>query len=220
MHMVQTRPKSRLSLASPINFRILELQPDSFEDSSTSLSVSNVFLSSSLLPPTRGASSAPFAGSNPTFACRTSPSASSSLLTKMALAEEKVQSSLGFLQDNALMSTLRDTYLTLEAKREALGLPNPGTVDNIDREVQREVLLTNQMFTGLRADIQRVFAITPLFRIQHGFAMGSQALPPYSYSALYGTPRVSHASSLIGGMPAKHFYDRSSSKRMFKMTFR
>lgn len=107
----------------------------------------------------------------------------------MALVEEKPQSALGFLQDNAVMAALRDTYLSFSAKRESLGLSNPGTVDNIDREVQREVLLANQMFTGLRADIQRVFAVTPLFRVQHGFAMGSQ-LPPYSYSALYGTPRV------------------------------
>lgn len=106
------------------------------------------------------------------------------------MAEEKASSPLAFLSDNAVMATLRDTYASFSAKREVLGLSNPGTVDNIDREVQREVLLTNQMFTGLRADIQRLFNIAPLFRVQHGFAMGSQAIPPYSYSALYGSPRV------------------------------
>jgi hypothetical protein len=71
-----------------------------------------------------------------------------------------------------------------------LGLENPGTVDNIAREVQKDVLLSNFMFSGLRCDLQKVFSINPLFRLQHGFAMGSQALPPWQLMALYGTSDV------------------------------
>lgn len=71
-----------------------------------------------------------------------------------------------------------------------MGLENPGTVDNIAREVQKDVLLSNYMFSGLRCDLQKVFSMSPLFRLQHGFAMGSQALSPWSLMALYGNPSV------------------------------
>ena len=109
---------------------------------------------------------------------------------KMALIEEKSSSSLSFLTDNAITAAITDTYSNLSEKRKALGLENPGTVDNISREVQREVLLSNYMFSGLRCDLQKIFSVAPLFRLQHGFAMGSQALPPWQLMALYGTPRV------------------------------
>ena len=108
----------------------------------------------------------------------------------MALIEEKSSSSLSFLTDNAITAAITDAYSNLSEKRKALGLENPGTVDNISREVQREVLLSNYMFSGLRCDLQKIFSVAPLFRLQHGFAMGSQALPPWQLMALYGTPRV------------------------------
>jgi len=107
----------------------------------------------------------------------------------MAVAEEKA-SRLAFLTDNVIAAIISDTYSSLAEKRKALGLENPGTVDNISREVQKDVLLSNFMFTGLRCDLQKIFSVYPLFRIQHGFAMGSQALPPWQLMALYGTPRV------------------------------
>jgi mitochondrial import receptor subunit TOM40 len=107
----------------------------------------------------------------------------------MALIEEK-GSSLSFLTDNVVAATVADALSNLSEKRKALGLENPGTVDNISREVQREVLLSNYMFSGLRCDLQKIFSVAPLFRLQHGFAMGSQALPPWQLMALYGTPRV------------------------------
>lgn len=71
-----------------------------------------------------------------------------------------------------------------------MGLENPGTVDNIAREVQKDVLLSNYMFSGLRCDLQKVFSMSPLFRLQHGFAMGSQALSPWQLMALYGNSKV------------------------------
>ena len=109
----------------------------------------------------------------------------------MALIEEKPSSSsLSFLTDNAISTAIADTYSNLSEKRRALGLENPGTVDSISREVQREVLLSNYMFSGLRCDLQKVFSVAPLFRLQHGFSMGSQAMPPWQLMALYGTPRV------------------------------
>ena len=111
--------------------------------------------------------------------------------------EEKAPSSLAFLTDNAITSAINNTYASLAAKREAMGLTNPGTVEGIDREVKREVLLNNYMFSGLRCDLQKIFSVNPLFRLQHGFAMGSQALPPWQMMAIYGTNRVSSSPTGI-----------------------
>ncbi len=97
----------------------------------------------------------------------------------------------GFPEENALVSAIQKTYLSFSERREALGLSNPGTVENIAREVQKDVFLNNYMFTGLRADLTKPFSVSPLFQVSHAFAMGSQGLPPYTFAALYGTPKVS-----------------------------
>ena len=106
------------------------------------------------------------------------------------MADEIASTSPAFLKENALVSAIRRTYLTLSERREALGLSNPGTVENIAREVQKDVFLNNYMFTGLRADLTKPFSVSPLFHVSHAFAMGSQGLPPYTFAALYGTPKV------------------------------
>lgn len=102
-----------------------------------------------------------------------------------------------FLTDNSVAAALKDAYSSFSERRAALGLPNPGTVDNIAREVQKEVLLSNFMFSGLRADLTKVFGMSPLFRVSHAFSMGSSGnLPPYAFSAMYGSPKVSQQSPL------------------------
>ncbi|PWY71518.1 mitochondrial import receptor subunit tom-40 [Aspergillus sclerotioniger CBS 115572] len=96
-----------------------------------------------------------------------------------------------FLTDNAVGAALKDAYTSFSERRAALGLPNPGTLDNISREVQKDVLLSNFMFTGLRADLTKVFGMSPLFRVSHAFSMGgSSNMPPYNFSAMYGSPKV------------------------------
>ena len=95
------------------------------------------------------------------------------------------------------MTAIRDTYLAFSERRDALGLSNPGTVDNVAREVQKEVFLKNYMFTGLRAGLTKPFSISPVFHISHAFAMGSQeGLPPYTFDTLYGTSKVGASSGL------------------------
>jgi mitochondrial import receptor subunit TOM40 len=108
----------------------------------------------------------------------------------MSTAGLEKESPLAFLKSNGLTSALLDTYNTFTDKREALGLPNPGTTDNIAREVQRDVFLTNYTFTGLRADLTKAFSMNPLFQVSHAFSMGSQGLPPYTFAALFGTNKV------------------------------
>lgn len=110
--------------------------------------------------------------------------------------EKLVSSEAGFLKNNAVIATLRDTYSSFSRRRAELGLSSPGTVDNISREVQKDVFLTNSMFTGLRADLTRPFSVNPLFQVSHAFAMGSQGLPPYTFVALYGTSKVCKALQL------------------------
>jgi mitochondrial import receptor subunit TOM40 len=105
------------------------------------------------------------------------------------IALEK-ESPLAFLKHNALTNALLDSYQTFSEKRETLGLSNPGKVDDIAREVQREVFLTNYAFTGLRADITKAFSVAPLFQVSHALSMGSQGLPPYTFAALFGTNKV------------------------------
>jgi len=100
-------------------------------------------------------------------------------------------SSLSFVTDNPAAAALSDAYNSFSDRRALLNLPNPGTVDNLAREVQKDVLLTNFMFSGLRADLTKVFGMSPLFRVSHAFSMGSTGnLPPYAFSAMYGSPKV------------------------------
>ncbi|GAB7356589.1 hypothetical protein MBLNU459_g7318t1 [Dothideomycetes sp. NU459] len=103
---------------------------------------------------------------------------------------EKKPSSPGAFANNALVSTVRDTYLSFQARREALGLSNPGTVENVAKEVQRDVFLNNLMFSGLRADLTKAFSVAPLFQVSHAFSQGSQQIPPYAFLALFGTNKV------------------------------
>ncbi|PWY83049.1 hypothetical protein BO70DRAFT_361991 [Aspergillus heteromorphus CBS 117.55] len=110
-----------------------------------------------------------------------------------------------FLTDNVAAATVKDAYASFSERRAALGLPNPGTLDNIGREVQKDVLLSNFMFTGLRADLTKVFGMSPLFRVSHAFSMGSSGnLPPYNFSAMYGSPKVFMQGNLgsDGGLAA------------------
>jgi mitochondrial import receptor subunit TOM40 len=83
-----------------------------------------------------------------------------------------------------------DAYQSFHDRRAALGLSNPGAVDEINREVSRGVFLNNLTFSGLRAELNKSFSIYPLFQISHAFATGSQALSPYTFLALYGTNNV------------------------------
>ncbi|KAF7944409.1 hypothetical protein EAE96_010806 [Botrytis aclada] len=108
-------------------------------------------------------------------------------MSSFALEKE---SPLGFLYNNAAAGALSNAYNIFQEKREALGLSNPGTVENIAREVQRDVFLNNYTFSGLRADLTKPFSMAPLFQVSHAFSMGSQGLPPYTFGALFGTSKI------------------------------
>lgn len=118
----------------------------------------------------------------------------------MSLIPLEKESSLEFLYSNPVATALSETYGSFSERRAALGLSNPGTVENIAREVQRDVLLNNYTFSGLRADLTKAFSIAPLFQVSHAFSMGSQGLPPYTFAALFGTNKVSFIRSSQTGI--------------------
>ena len=92
---------------------------------------------------------------------------------------------------------LHDVYAAFQNRREALGLSNPGTVENIAREVQRDVFLNNLSFSGLRAELTKAFSAAPMFQVSHSLSMGSQVQPPYAYTAIYGSPKVRCAARML-----------------------
>ncbi|QLG70759.1 hypothetical protein HG535_0A07010 [Zygotorulaspora mrakii] len=95
------------------------------------------------------------------------------------------QSKGGFWSSNPLSSFFFETYKTVASHRQSLALVNPGTVENLNKEVSRDVFLSQYFFTGLRADLNKAFSLNPAFQTSHTFSIGSNALPNYAFSALF-----------------------------------
>ncbi|KAF8522292.1 eukaryotic porin-domain-containing protein [Hysterangium stoloniferum] len=69
--------------------------------------------------------------------------------------------------------------------RCSLGLPNPGTVENLQREV-KNTQLTNVFFDGARADLTKSFSPSSVFQVTHSLALGSQTIPAsYNYQTIF-----------------------------------
>jgi mitochondrial import receptor subunit TOM40 len=100
---------------------------------------------------------------------------------------------MGWLAQNPIIAAINDSWASLSAKRDALELSNPGTFENVSMEVTKGVFLNNLAFTGLRADLTKIFGVSPLFQVSHAFSMGlggPGGLPPYAFAVLYGSSRV------------------------------
>jgi mitochondrial import receptor subunit TOM40 len=93
----------------------------------------------------------------------------------------------GLWSSNPVFSFLNDVYITISEHRKSLGLNNPGTIENLNKEVSRDVFLNQYFFTGLRADLNKAFSMAPAFQTSHTLSIGSNVLPPYAFSALYAT---------------------------------
>lgn len=91
--------------------------------------------------------------------------------------------------------------------REDLGLPNPGSVENLQKEVKgaysisfflfsdlncfSATHLTNYAFDGGRADLTKSMSMSPLFQVTHSFALGAQNMASsYNFGAIYATENV------------------------------
>ncbi|CAI4990880.1 AVN_HP_G0109090.mRNA.1.CDS.1 [Saccharomyces cerevisiae] len=100
------------------------------------------------------------------------------------------QSKGNFFSSNPISSFVVDTYKQLHSHRQSLELVNPGTVENLNKEVSRDVFLSQYFFTGLRADLNKAFSMNPAFQTSHTFSIGSQALPKYAFSALFANDNL------------------------------
>ncbi|CAH6718910.1 mitochondrial import receptor subunit Tom40p [[Candida] jaroonii] len=88
-------------------------------------------------------------------------------------------------KSNPFFQYLNDVYTTISEHRSNLNLENPGTIENLNKEVSRDVFLNQYFFTGLKADLSKVFSMSPAFQTSHSLSMGSQVLPPYAFGAVY-----------------------------------
>ncbi|KAI5862764.1 eukaryotic porin-domain-containing protein [Durotheca rogersii] len=95
----------------------------------------------------------------------------------------------GLLAENPIANAVSDAYRSFSDRRGKLGLSNPGSIETIAKEVQREVSVTNYMHTGLRADLTKAVSLSPLFQVSHQFAMGEH-MKPYAFAGLFGTNKV------------------------------
>ncbi|CDH14335.1 probable Mitochondrial import receptor subunit TOM40 [Zygosaccharomyces bailii ISA1307] len=100
------------------------------------------------------------------------------------------QSKGGFWSSNPISSFCIDTYKNVHSHRQSLALANPGTVENLNKEVSRDVFLTQYFFTGLRADLNKAFSLNPAFQTSHTFSIGSNLLPSYALSALFANDNL------------------------------
>lgn len=67
--------------------------------------------------------------------------------------------------------------------RKKLNLPNPGTFENLHREV-KATFLTNHLFDGARVDLTKV--LSQNMQVTHSFSMGSTVTPPlYNFGAAF-----------------------------------
>ncbi|KAF7304895.1 ATP-bind-3 domain-containing protein [Mycena kentingensis (nom. inval.)] len=74
--------------------------------------------------------------------------------------------------------------------RSDLGLPAPGTVENLQKET-KSTHLNNFIFDGARADLTKSFSMSPLFQVTHSFALGSQTAPPsYNFGGIFASNKV------------------------------
>jgi len=91
---------------------------------------------------------------------------------------------------NLVPQPFRDWNNALSEWRERLGLTSPGTVENLHKEVQGNVFLTNYAFSGMKADLGKMFSLNPMFQVQHSFTAGSQQTAPWSFTSMYATDNV------------------------------
>ena len=111
-----------------------------------------------------------------------------------------------------VFSPFANAYSRLSSWRAALSLPNPGSVENLQKEVKSKPLLiassfarcltgdtathlNNFIFDGARADLMKGLSMDPAFQVTHSFQLASQSTPPtYSFGALFANAKVSYRS--------------------------
>lgn len=87
------------------------------------------------------------------------------------------------------LTPLAEAAARLHSARRHLDLPNPGSIENLQREV-KATHLANHFFDGARADLTKVFSVSPVFQVTHAFSMPTAPNPPsYNFGAVLGDNR-------------------------------
>ncbi|KAI0006040.1 eukaryotic porin-domain-containing protein [Russula compacta] len=93
-------------------------------------------------------------------------------------------------------SPLGNAYSRFSSWRAALGLPNPGTVENLQKEV-KTTHLTNFIFDGARADLMKGLSMDPAFQVTHSFQWPRNRLPQLTHSVIL-QGNVDHEGNVSG----------------------
>ncbi|GMM33469.1 Tom40 protein [Saccharomycopsis crataegensis] len=105
-----------------------------------------------------------------------------------AITQEKPKP--GFWSSNPIFSFVNDVYSGFADHRQSIGLLNPGTIENLNKEVSRDVFLNQYFFTGFRADLNKSFSLNPAFQTSHTLSIGSKSIPPYAFNVLYANDNL------------------------------
>jgi mitochondrial import receptor subunit TOM40 len=88
------------------------------------------------------------------------------------------------------ISPLTNVWNRYSEWRTGFGLPNPGQVEHLQKEI-KATLATNFLFEGGRADLTKSLSMSPAFQVTHSFALGSQATPSsYNFGAVFANENI------------------------------
>ncbi|QRV85753.1 import receptor subunit tom40 [Ceratobasidium sp. AG-Ba] len=77
------------------------------------------------------------------------------------------------------------SYGRFASWRAGLGLSNPGTTENMQKEVKM-THATNHLFDGARADLSKALSFNPAFQVTHSFNLASYTNPAtYNFGAVF-----------------------------------
>ncbi|KAG9096614.1 translocase of outer mitochondrial membrane [Ceratobasidium sp. 370] len=78
-----------------------------------------------------------------------------------------------------------NSYGRFASWRTGLGLTNPGTIENMQKEVKM-THATNHLFDGARADLSKALSFNPAFQVTHSFNLASYTQPAtYNFGAVF-----------------------------------
>ncbi|KAJ1309480.1 hypothetical protein OPQ81_006255 [Rhizoctonia solani] len=115
------------------------------------------------------------------------PSEKASTLNSAPTPPEAVVTSGPLAAFSAAASPFVNAYGRFASWKAGLGLTNPGTVENMQKDVKM-THTTNHLFDGARADLSKALSFNPAFQVTHSFNLASYNNPPtYNFGAVFAS---------------------------------
>ncbi|VEU21603.1 DEKNAAC102407 [Brettanomyces naardenensis] len=92
----------------------------------------------------------------------------------------------GYWSSNSIFQFVNNVANSISNHRQSLDLINPGTMENLNKEVEKDVFLSQYEFTGLRADLSKTFSMNPMFQVSHSFSVGGKS-PAYAFAGMFAS---------------------------------